>query len=201
MNVKSLFIQLMVEVAVRPHSHLVMSFGNTETNLNRKSVVLQESWRKCGMFTRQKIVKVKLQVRSMWVNKVQLYLLVYLFIAVAKVAVNVTSVLRPQIKKDATSLDLLLRRTVGLQGSLLAEMDVVVVIRFIMTKVVIVNVGVLNTVMRIIAGIRTLQAQKMTTFQTGVVRVEAVIHAVQCIVSVIGEGQVIVEDLTIRVRG
>ena len=137
----------------------------------------------------------------MLVNKVQLYRLVYLFITVAKVAVNVTSVLHPLIKKDATSLDLLLRRTVGLQGSLLAEMDVVVVIRFIMTKVVIVNVGVLNTVMRIIAGIRTLQAQKMTTFQTGVVRVEAVIHAVQCIVSVMGEGLVIVEDLTIRVRG
>jgi len=133
-----------------------MSFGNTETNLNRKSVVLQESWRKCGMFTRQKIVKVKLQVRSMWVNNVQLYLLVYLFIAVAKVAVNVTSVLRPQIKKDATSLKLLLRRT----GSLLAaEMEVVVVvIRSVIIKMVIVSVGVLNTVVRIIAWIRTQQA-------------------------------------------
>ena len=198
MNVKSLFIQLMVEVAVRPHSHLVMSFGNTETNLNRKSVVLQESWRKCGMFTRQKIVKVKLQVRSMWVNKVQLYLLVYLFIAIAKVAVNVTSVLRQQIKKDATSLKLLLRRTVGLQGSLLAGTDVVVVIGI---KVVIVNVGVLNTVVRIIAWNRTQQAQKMTTFQTGVVRLEVVIRAVQCTVSVMAEGQFIVGDLTIRVRG
>ena len=48
MNARSLFIQLMVEVAVRPHSHLVMSFGNTETNLNGKSVVLQESWKKCS---------------------------------------------------------------------------------------------------------------------------------------------------------
>jgi len=175
-----------------------MSFGNTETNLNRKSVVLQESWRKCGMFTRQKIVKVKLQVRSMWVNKVQLYLLVYLFIAIAKVAVNVTSVLRQQIKKDATSLKLLLRRTVGLQGSLLAGTDVVVVIGI---KVVIVNVGVLNTVVRIIAWNRTQQAQKMTTFQTGVVRLEVVIRAVQCTVSVMAEGQFIVGDLTIRVRG
>jgi len=95
MNVKSLFIQLMVEVAVRPHSHLIMSFGNTETNLNRKLVVLQESWKKCGMFTRQKSVKVKLQVTIMLVNNVQLYRLVYLFITVATVAVNVTSVLQP----------------------------------------------------------------------------------------------------------
>jgi len=95
MNVKSLFIQLMVEVAVEPHSHLVMSFGDTETNLNRKLAVLQESWKKCGMFTRQKIVKVKLRVRIMLVNKVQLYRLVYLFITVAKVTVNVTSVLHP----------------------------------------------------------------------------------------------------------
>jgi len=90
MNARSLFIQLMVEVAVRPHSHLVMSFGNTETNLNGKSVVLQESWKKCGMFTQQKIVKVKLPVGIMLVNKVQLYLLVYLFITVAKAAANVT---------------------------------------------------------------------------------------------------------------
>ena len=51
MNARSLFIQLMVEVAVRPYTHLVMSFGDTETNLNGKSVVLQESWKKCGMFT------------------------------------------------------------------------------------------------------------------------------------------------------
>ena len=58
-NVKSLFIRLMKEVAVRPHSYLVMSFGNTETDLNRKLVVLQESWKKCGMFTQQKIVKAK----------------------------------------------------------------------------------------------------------------------------------------------
>ena len=84
----------------------------------------------------------------MLVNKVQLYRLVYLFITVAKVAVNVTSVLHPLIKKDATSLKLLLRRTVGLQGIMLAGMDVVVVI---MTKVVIVNVGALNTVVRILA--------------------------------------------------
>jgi len=41
----------------------------------------------------------------------------------------------------------------------------------------------------------------MTTFQTGVVKVEVVIHAVQCIVSVMAEGLVIVEDLIIRVRG
>ena len=148
----------MVEVAVELHSHLVMSFGDTETNLNRKLVVLQESWKKCGMFTRQKIVKVKLWVRIMLVNKVQLYRLVYLFITVAKVAVNVTSVLHPLIKKDAAGLKLLLWRIVGLQGSLLAEMNVVVVIRFIMTKVVIVNVGVLNTVVRIIAWIRTQRA-------------------------------------------
>jgi len=109
------------------------------------------------MFTRQKIVKVKLQVGTMWANKVQLYRLVYLFITVAKVAVNVTSVLHPLIK-DATSLKLLLRRTVGLQGSLLAEMEVVVVIRSVMIKVVIVNVGVLNTVARIIAWNRIQQA-------------------------------------------
>ena len=145
---------------------------------------------------RQKIVKAKPQVRIMLVNKVQLYRLVYLFITVAKVAV-----LHPLIKKDATSLDLLLRRTVGLQGSLLAEMQGVVVIKSIIIKVVIVNLGVLNTVARIIAWIRTQQAWKMTTFQTGVVRVEVVIRAVQCTVSIIGEGQVIVEDLTIRVRG
>jgi len=138
-----------------------MSFGNTEANLNGKSVVLQESWKKCGMFTRQKIVKVKSSVRIMLVNKVQLYLLVYLFITVAKVAVNVTSVLHLQVKKDATGLNLLVRRTV--QGSLLAGMDVVVVIGI---KVVIVNLGVLNTVVRIIAWNRTQQVQKMTTFQT-----------------------------------
>jgi len=93
MNARSLFIQLMVEVAVGPHSHLVMSFGDTETNLNRKLVVLQESWKKCGMSTRQKIVKA--QVRVISVKKIQLYLIVYLFITVAKVAVNVTSVLHP----------------------------------------------------------------------------------------------------------
>jgi len=140
-----------------------MSFGDTETNLNGKSVVLPESWKKCGMFTRQKIVKVELQVGIMLVNKVQLYLIVYLFIAVAKVAVNVTSVLHPLIKKDATSLKLLLWRTVGLQGSLLAGMDVVIVVRSITIKVVIVNVGVLNTVVRILAWNRTQQAQMMTT--------------------------------------
>jgi len=134
-----------------------MSFGNTEMNLNGKLVVLQESWKKCGIFTRQKIVKAKPQVRIISVKEVQLYRLVYLFITVAKVTVNVTSVLHPLIK-DATSLKLLLRRTVGLQGSLLAGMDVVVVIRFIMIKVVIVNLGVLNTVARIIAWNRTQQA-------------------------------------------
>jgi len=134
-----------------------MSFGNTETNLNGKLVVLQESWKKCGIFTRQKIVKAKPQVRIISVKEVQLYRLVYLFITVAKVTVNVTSVLHPLIK-DATSLKLLLRRTVGLQGSLLAGMDVVIVIRFIMIKVVIVNLGVLNTVARIIAWNRTQQA-------------------------------------------
>jgi len=80
-------------------------------------------------------------------------------------------------------------------------MDVVVVIRSVMIKMVIVNLGVLNTVVRIIAWIRTLQASKMTTFQMGVVRLEVVIRAVQCPVSVIGKGQVIVEDLPIRVRG
>ena len=147
----------MTEVAIRPYSHLVMSFGNTETNLDRKLVVLQESWKKCGMFTRQKIAKAKPQVRIMLVNKVQLYLLVYLFITVAKVAVNVTSVLHPEIKKGCDNLKLLLRRTVGLQGSLLAGMDVVV-IRFIMIKVVIVNLGVLNTVVRTIAWSRIQQA-------------------------------------------
>jgi len=178
-----------------------MSFGNTETNLNGKSVVLQESWRKCGMFTRQKIVRVKLQVGIMLANKVQLYLLVYLFIVVAKVAVNVTSVLHPIIKKDATSLKLLLRRTVGLQGSLLAGMEVVVVIRSVIIKMVVVNSGLWNTVTRTIAWSRIHQAQKMTTVQTGVVRLEVVIRAVQCTVSVIAEGQVIVGDLTIRVRG
>jgi len=157
MNARSLFIQLMVEVAVRPHSHLVMSFGDAETNLNRKLVVSQESWKKCGMFTRQKIVKAKPQVRIMLVNKVQLYRLVYLFITVAKVAVNVTSVLHPLIK-DATSLKLLLRRTVGLQGSLLAEMEVVVVIRSVIIKMVIVNSGLWNTVTRTIAWSRIQQA-------------------------------------------
>ena len=102
--------------------------------------------------------KVKLQVGIMLVNKVHLYLLVYLFITVAKVAVNVTSVLHPLIKKDATGLKLLLWRTVGLQGSLLAGMDVVIVVRSIIIKVVIVNVGVLNTVVRILAWNRTQQA-------------------------------------------
>jgi len=42
---------------------------------------------------RQKIVKA--QVRIISVKKIQLYLIVYLFITVAKVAVNVTSVLHP----------------------------------------------------------------------------------------------------------
>jgi len=98
MNVKSLFIQMMVEITVRPHSHLVMSFGDTETNLNRKLVVLQESWKKCGMFTRQKIVKVKPQVGIMLVSKIQLYLLVYLFITVAKVAVSSTPINKGRVQ-------------------------------------------------------------------------------------------------------